>query len=66
MDKSEADQQLAVQGQEMETFNLKGHMGTPQSESLSTHSAAWNLLRDLPKARATSEHRGEGAQFKDV
>lgn len=65
IDNSEAGQQLTVQGREMETFNCKSHMGTPQSESLA-HSAAWNLLGDLPRAQATSEHMGKGVQLKDV
>lgn len=33
---------------------------------LSTHSAAWNLPGDLPRTRATSEHRGKGVKFKEV
>lgn len=64
IDNSEAGQQLTVQEQEMETFSTAKATWEPHNLNLSTYSAAWDLLGDIP--RATSEHRGEGMQFKDV
>lgn len=54
IDNSEAGQQPTVQGQEMETFNCKSHMGTPRSESLNAFCNV-ETPRGPTEGQATSE-----------